>query len=317
MSDPRSISPEVVVVWGAHPGYQYQRDWLLQLLRPRYVHEVEWHQKIESFVLPPGGRVVLVESARHLMEAELRSLDLGAIEQQRAERLRCLAVVPHLLIWHISDEQGRDGDRWYPTLPLHCPVLREFPHDRFRQFEQVGNLPLGPTRSALINMPWLPASRRQHPWCFMGTLWSGTSRQQAVDCFRARIPEGFVHASPGFGRGLASDRYVLELHQSQFSLCPEGDRHFETFRFYESLELGAIPLGLHTPKQLNSLFSKPWPLPNFSSWEQAAAFAHGLHRDSQAMDALQMQLRCWWDQERHLAAGRLQNGFSAQIPIGP
>jgi len=311
MSDPPSIPPEVVVVWGAHPGYQYERDWLLQLLRPRFVHEVEWHQHFEPFVLPPGGRVVLVESARYLMEAEIRALDVGAFEQQRSERLQRLQDVQQLLILHISDEQGQDGDRWYPVLPAHRPVLREFPHGRFERLEQVGNLPLGPTRSALINVPWLPASRRQYPWCFMGTLWPGTTRAQAVDCFFTAIPNGLAHGSEGFGKGVANDQYVAVLHQSQFSLCPEGHRHFETFRFYESLELGAIPLGLHTPEQLSSLFSEPWPLPVFRSWEQAAAFAQEALMDLAALDALQLRMRCWWEQERYLASKRLQNGFAA------
>jgi len=272
---------------------------------------VEWHQHFEPFVLPPGGRVVLVESARYLMEAEIRALDVGASEQQRSERLQRLQDVQQLLILHISDEQGLDGDRWYPALPAHRPLLREFPHRRFEQFDQVGNLPLGPTRSALINVPWLPASRRQYPWCFMGTLWPGTTRAQAVECFFTAIPNGLAHGSEGFGKGVANDQYVAVLHQSQFSLCPEGHRHFETFRFYESLELGAIPLGLHTPEQLGSLFSEPWPLPDFRSWEQAAAFAQEALMDLAALDALQLRMRWWWEQERYLASKRLQNGFAA------
>jgi hypothetical protein len=313
MSDLRSITPEVVVVWGAHPGYQYERDWLLHLLRPRFVHEVEWHQQFDPFVLPPGGKVVLVESARYLMEAEIRQLDLEPIERRRTERLERFKDVDQLLIWHVSDEEGRDGDLWYPSLPPHRTVFREFPHPRFERFPQVGNLPLGPTRSALINVPWLPASGRQHPWCFMGTLWPGTSRQQAVDCFQRHIPNGFVHGSGGFGQGLANDYYVFVLHQSQFSLCPEGHRHFETFRFYESLELGAIPLGLHTSVELGSLFTEAWPLPYFSCWQEAAEFASALLDDSIALDSLQLRMRCWWEQQRHLAARRLQNSFATQV----
>jgi hypothetical protein len=309
MSDPKSINPEVVVVWGAHPGYQYERDWLLQLLRPLYLHEVEWHQQNETFVLPSSGKVVLVESARHLMEAEIRQLNLEVFEHQRAQRLQTLQDVEHLMICHISDEEGLDGDRWYPALPPQRTVLREFPHPRFERFPQVCNLPLGPTRAAMINLPWVPASCRQHPWCFMGTLWPGTTRQQAVACFQQQIPHGFVHGSKGFGKGLANDHYVYQLHQSKFSVCPEGSRHFETFRFYESLELGAIPLTLLSKAELNALFTEPWPLPFFSSWEQAAGFAQALLADSTAMDSLQWRLRCWWEAERHRASFRLHNSL--------
>jgi hypothetical protein len=309
MSDPKSINPEVVVVWGAHPGYQYERDWLLQLLRPLYLHEVEWHQQIETFVLPSSGKVVLVESARHLLQGEICQLNLEVFAKQRAQRLQTLQDVPHLIIWHISDEEGLDGDRWYPALPPQRTVLREFPHPRFERFQQVVNLPLGPTRAAMRNVPWLPASCRQHPWCFMGTLWPSTTRGQAVAWFQQQIPGGVLHGSEGFGQGLAPDLYAFQLHQSRFSLCPEGNRHFETFRFYESLELGAIPLTLLTPAELNPLFNEPWPLPCFSSWEQAAGFAQAFLADPPAMDALQWRLRCWWEAERHRAAFRLHNSL--------
>jgi hypothetical protein len=310
MSDVRSIDPDVVVIWGSHPGFLYERSWLLHLLRPWHVHEVEWHQHFEPFVLHPGGKILLVESARELLEAEIRQVDLDRHRRLREERLRRLQDVEHLLIWHVSDEQGLDGDGWYSRFPRGRTVLREFPHARFDREPSVQAIPLGPTRAALINVPWHAASNRRYPWCFMGTIWPGTSRQLAVNCFEAMLPDGFVHAGQCFGQGVAVNQYVGILHQAIFSLCPEGHRHFETFRFYESLEMGAIPLCLHTSNQFASLFRHPWPLPLFTAWEQAADFARGLLGNADQLNRLQWQLRCWWEQERALVAEQLKRGFA-------
>ena len=36
------------------------------------------------------------------------------------------------------------------------------------------------------------SSKRKYPWSFMGTLWSNTSRNQAIDSFTKLIPNEFL-----------------------------------------------------------------------------------------------------------------------------
>jgi len=53
---------------------------------------------------------------------------------------------------------------------------------------------------------------------------------------------GEVHASAGFTQGLAPDSYAALLARSRIVACPSGPVHPDTFRIYEALEAGCVPL---------------------------------------------------------------------------
>ncbi len=294
-------TPQVVIVWGCHAGYQYERDWLLHLLRPRWIKEVDWTDPdaLADFKMPPQSLIILVESARYLLEAEIRSIDIESFRRRRLQRFTELLKAPKLIVWHISDEEGIDGDDWYPSLPKNIRVFREFPHERFDAFPQIDNLPLGPTRWGLINVPWVPASKRKYPWSFMGTLWPKTTRSKALKIFQDQIPEGFTYGGLKFGQGLPIDSYLPVLLQSTFSLCPEGNRHSETFRFYESLQLGCIPITLENTYAHKKLFNEDLPLPVFRSWEDAVNFVTQTMKEPILLDQLQLNVNQWWTNQKY------------------
>ena len=86
------------------------------------------------------------------------------------------------------------------------------------------------------------SSPRDFPWSFMGTIWSSGSRNLSVSTFLHSLPHGFFHGSLSFGQGLPLPEYRSILLNSHFALTPEGDRHLDTFRLWESLSCGCIPL---------------------------------------------------------------------------
>ncbi len=297
---------DVLIVWGSNPLYQYERDWILELFRPRWIREISWFETFTPFLITPNAVVILIESARHLLEPNISQREISRQRELRDQRLILLKSVSNLIILHISDEEGLDGDEWYPSLSKKIPIFREFPHSRFDELSQINNLPLGPTRWTLINIPWKTSSQRKHPWSFMGTLWPGTSRQDALDCFKLSIPGGFDYGGSNFAQGLPLNRYLPALLDSSFALCPEGNRHFETFRFYEALQLGSIPLTLYSLEDFKRLFRHPFPLPCFLNWENAAEFAKEILQSPEELDNLQLKVGQWWATERCHHAQRLQ-----------
>ena len=78
----------------------------------------------------------------------------------------------------------------------------------------------------------------------MGTVWKSSSRFEASSYFLRHMPHGFYYSSSGFGQGLPLPQYRNVLLDSIFSLAPEGDRHLDTFRLWESLCCGCIPYWL-------------------------------------------------------------------------
>ena len=112
------LEPEVVIAWGCNPQYQYERDWLLNLLRPCWVKEVNWYgdNEFETFKMHPKALVILVESSRYLLSAKTKEIEVKQSIDARNKRIRELKHIANLIILHVSDEEGFDGDILYPHL---------------------------------------------------------------------------------------------------------------------------------------------------------------------------------------------------------
>jgi hypothetical protein len=96
-------------------------------------------------------------------------------------------------------------------------------------------------------------------------------------------------------RPATESEYKDILRASVFAPCPMGNVMLETFRLYEALEAGAIPL-------LSRRLFMPYhdrvipghPIPAFTRWAAACRFANRLLADPAALDALQARLMAWW-----------------------
>ena len=112
------------------------------------------------------------------------------------------------------------------------------------------------------------------------------------------MPHGFYYSSSGFGQGLPLPQYRNVLLDSIFSLAPEGDRHLDTFRLWESLCCGCIPLLVDFSGQALGLLGTPHPLPVFHNWKEASSFAMSLLTSPSQLDDLQLIVFDWWNQKR-------------------
>jgi hypothetical protein len=94
---------------------------------------------------------------------------------------------------------------------------------------------------------------RKYAWNFIGSV-HHADRQNALNSF-ARLSHGFVHQTSGFDAKdyLSTEEYAKILSQSVFTLCPMGHVNIDTFRVYESLEAGSIPVVLKNGPLLNAI----------------------------------------------------------------
>lgn len=108
-------------------------------------------------------------------------------------------------------------------------------------------LPLGTFRD--INPDIIkPLSERKYDFSFVGQIPHTGTR----DCFKRHLDtiveksdgkfKFFVKYTDGFSQGLSTEEYTEILSESRVSLCPQGAHSNETFRFFESILMGAIPL---------------------------------------------------------------------------
>ena len=122
-------------------------------------------------------------------------------------------------------------DQW--GYPIHNPLV--YP------------MPLGPFRD-LNPQSIKPLPERKYDFSFVGQIPETGTRDGFKRNLDKVIEETgdkfnyFVKFTDGFSRGLSPEEYMEILNESKVSLCPQGATSDETFRFFESIMMGAVPL---------------------------------------------------------------------------
>ena len=105
--------------------------------------------------------------------------------------------------------------------------------------------------------------------------------------------------------------------QSVFALAPEGDRHLDTFRLWESLCCGCIPLVVDHDSSAEALLGPASPVPVFECWPEALAFAQLQLRDTSSLNHLQACIQTWWQGLRQTLQRDFEAGFALEAAAAP
>ena len=297
----------VQLIWGCEPSRQLEQHWLQHLLMPIGLRLID----ASARKLPPldlRQPRVLVESGLLFLERSITVERVTSLRQRRSERIQGLAALGPFLLIHISDEEGIDGDQLYPTLPRGTRVWRNFPYSRFERDDLcLRSFPIGPRLEFLDPQPFVPASSRHFPWAFMGTIWRSGQRLLATSLFLSALPQGLFFGGRHFGQGVPLLQYKQGLLDSVFALCPEGDRHFDTFRLFESLQMGCLPMVVERHGQARQVLGPHFPLPIFPDWNAALKFVESTLISPRQLDQFQGQVQAWWQSRKATLAAQLHH----------
>jgi hypothetical protein len=143
-----------------------------------------------------------------------------------------------------------------------------------------------------LSTPDLPF--RELSWSFAGTDWLERSKQMVpLNAIQPKFVKWFEDWNdPG---QLKEDEYTSLLLNSKFVPCP-GGQNTETYRFYEALDCGCIPLFLNTPNTETwlQIFNNEIPFLKIDSWEQATSLMHHLLNDKGQMEQYRKTLLMSW-----------------------
>ena len=85
---------------------------------------------------------------------------------------------------------------------------------------------------------------KKYLWSFVGQV-QNPFRQKCVDILKG-LPDGFLRIVDGFGGqgdgGMDYQEYLDIMCQSKYVICPAGSMSVDSFRLYEAMECGAIPI---------------------------------------------------------------------------
>jgi hypothetical protein len=221
-----------------------------------------------------------------------------------------LATLPWVVLVLASDEQGLfsvEDLAPHPNLKLWVmtPHFDTHVYPEGTQFLGVG-YPQD-ARSNIAKSSW--TTEREYLFGFSGQI-THERRIEMAKVFR-EIKEGYLNETAGFTQGLARQEYYQLLTKSLTVPAPSGPVTLDSFRAYEALEAGAIPIldGVCPVKQEGI---KYWdavlpnhPLPIIQNWSEAQLY---LDEYSSQFPTKTNSIFSWWqmfkrDQRNRLLAG--------------
>lgn len=273
------------------PSTFLENDWL------RYVFQkpIEWKPIEPSVDL--SGKTILYQKIPH-MPGYVQTTFATIISQLKAKSQTAVLL-------HLSDEFANDDISIYSEC-VFSKVIRNYWRPGLPKTSI--QLPLGYTngRSNYAYQSPPPFEERPHLWSFAGSM-NRPGRQEAVtnlqktgdfQCFGKETWE-----TPYPQDGPA---YIDCLRKSKFVPCFAGSSALESYRLYEALEHGAIPIYVPTKYDEYREMYGQTPLLGFPSWEKAAQTLPLLAQKTEVMEKHRMACQKWWEEKKKTLRETLQ-----------
>jgi GR25 family glycosyltransferase involved in LPS biosynthesis len=175
---------------------------------------------------------------------------------------------------HTSDEYLNDPVHFYEYKSCK-KIVRMYPRPNVPCPEKVIVIPLGPHWTVTNGVS---IHEKSLVWSFYGTNWMG--RGGAIDMFRKIEPNEcriFDTWEDSVHKGIKHEEYSKLLAKSVFIPCLRG-QNVETYRFWEALEHGCIPIYIrtHGDDEYYNFISSKLPIVSIPSIEHALQFMESL-----------------------------------------
>jgi hypothetical protein len=272
-----------------------EREWLEYLLSDfRLEHVVP-----ESYPIPLTDRTIYVASTNVMTLPDLPRRLQGL--QPRSGSVAGVGLI------HLSDEWYGQDYGYYSGFDF---VLRNHFSKRLQK-PGILQFPLGLPRITPVPHPIVPQTSRPYVWSFCGNRVA--SRFEMLSVF-SRVGPAYVLPQ---GQRIPRHEFQEVLMQSKFVPCPMGNVMLETWRAYEALEAGCIPLleRRATMDYYGNLLGEH-PIPTFSSWGEARRFVRRQLETPADLDRRQTELLEWWrgakEAWRKRVAGFVLDGLSGR-----
>lgn len=158
-------------------------------------------------------------------------------------------------------------------------------------------------------------------WFFAGQV-NNSRRKACVETLRD-LPGGRLVETPGFTQGLPHDEYAAGLAQARVVPCPSGPQTVDTFRVWEALEAGAVPVVDQLAGRTHDDGNQRWywplvvgdpPFPQITDW---STFPTVLAEIEAGWPANANRTSAWWQRYKRELAVRTSDAIrrlSGQTP---
>ncbi len=207
------------------------------------------------------------------------------------------SVGRQFVLLHISDEVCKSSVDFYES-----PAIRHVFRNYWRAGlpNKVSFLPLGYAkgRSAKGLGPSPTFAERTHVWSFAGSL-DRAGRSLILDQLKTLEPHKVATmAKWGDVPALQPTEYCEMLRNTKFVPCLRGFCSLESFRIYEALEHGCIPVyvpgdSYNCPDELQALYGSH-PFLAIPSWAEAPSILTKLMGNPAVLEPYRQKVMDWW-----------------------
>ena len=269
------VASPVSLFWHVSPAL-WEGDWLRMILQGTYAEEaVDFDRKAVS------RRMIVVDNQ---LGPEKETYYRNAFENG------C-----RICLIHLSDESFRDDLSSYRWCEL---VYRNYWSPLIAGFHNVRAFPLGYKIGFSTSDAPVPSTERPLVWSFAGDP-NKTTRREMLASMSNYAP-GEIHLTSGFhaADNLSVKQYQALLKKSIFAPCPQGNVNLDSYRVYEALECGCIPI---VEKRrgfdyFTHLLGRH-PIPVVEDWSAAPGVANAILEQDGGLLA-QRFCQDWWSRKK-------------------
>jgi len=201
----------------------------------------------------------------------------------------------NIILVHLADEAFSDLHEIYDLCRI---VYRNYWSPILAKKGNVRFFPLGvgaPVDKKIVKFD-RPVTQRHFIWNFVGDV-NKPSRHGLVETFNNLLPNK-IHLVGDFfdPNKLRPSEYQAIVADSKFTLCPDGYDNCDTFRFWEAIELGSIPISVGRGEfaYFQNLLKSELPFPQFPNWHEALIFMTSVANNNEYLSLLQKSMASWW-----------------------
>jgi hypothetical protein len=229
----------------------------------------------------------------------------GAYQNDAVDEInKELAKYPKVLVVVTSDEENKFDPRKlkhqdlilyvnYPNIEIHKDA------DYF--------LPIGYTPDTRPMLKQVGLRYNRTNWFFSGQL-THQSRHELAEQLKNSPIEGTMIGTEGFAQGLEHKDYFKMMATTKVVPAPGGPCSPDSFRMYEALEAGAIPIP-ENPKFFKLLYSDT-PFQILNNWENVNDYIDNF---KDRYPSLNNEVSAWWQWQKRAIKYR----FEKDLEINP
>ncbi len=280
-----NTNKEISSFWGNY-HLKNSKKWIYELLENVEFEEVE---KITNDI--SNQKIIIVDSE---------------IPKKQNFYLNLFKNFKDIYLFHLGDEGGKEYNESFYSNFKH--IFRPFYLNKFSTNKKITPIPIG-YKTGFDNKV-IDVSNKKYVWSFMGTI-HGASRFDLIHQFQ-NIKPNFINVTKKFSgeKTLSSMEYYDVLKNCIFSFVPHGYIHPETYRLYESLECGSIPIIENPYNFFNTIYPNN-PFFSISIWSEGNKIIKELIDNKKKLNQVSNEILHWWQEYKKV----LKKNISKKINV--